>query len=328
VERADVTDEEIAQAVQEALRQARARAQHGAIPPAAPLPVLPEPAAVPPPPQGPATTATLAAGLPYEGDTDPDGDRPIWTLLPQTLLWTPPRANPLQPRFAVIPNSLREPGIVRTIDTAIGGTAGLWRRSPAGRPEEGTELDLFAVVLSRWSDNSVSVANDFRFGFPVTYRYGPWEGKVAYEHTSTHLGDDYIERDHGVKHGHIRDEFVLGLSYRLWDRLRFYGVFGYSVYMTSPAGRDLKDRYDVGIEYEKRGPTGWVGHPFAAADLEIRADQNYTGNFTAQLGWQWKPETERPSLRTVLQYYDGRSPFGQFFLRHEDWVGAALIIDY
>lgn len=328
VERPGVSPEEIVEALEQATREARAR-----LLPPQPLeePVAEPPGAPPPfgPPPATRTIASLAAGLLPEHIDDPDADRPVWTYLPPTLLWTPPRANLLQPRMFAMPITLDNASTFNTIDTAVGGTVGLLRRSCAGEPDEGFQADVFGVVLSRWSDNSNSVANDYRFGFPLTWRCGSWEGKLAYEHTSTHLGDDFVEESRRFKVGHIRDEVVLGVAYHLWDCVRLYGIFGYSVYITTPgAENDRKDRYDLGVEWERPGPTGWRGQPFAAVDLELRADENYTANWTAQAGWQWKPELDRPSLRVALTYYDGRSPFGQFFLDREDWFGVGLLLDY
>ena len=230
--------------------------------------------------------------------------------------------------FAV-PTSLQNSNTTRTLDTAIGGTAPLVRYCRDGNSEDGWEFDFFAVVLSRFSDYNTFNDADFRFGLPVSWANGPWSAKLAYEHTSSHLGDDFI-KDHvgGVKSGRVRDEIVAGLSYRWWDQLRLYAQFGYAPILSTP-GPNNPDRYDVGLEWSNHAPTGWSGQPYAAIDLELYGDEDYTPDLTIQVGWQWiEPGVRLTSLRLGLEYYNGRSPYGQFFFVHEQWFGVGLFLDF
>lgn len=249
-------------------------------------------------------------------------------MLPPTLLWEPPLANPLQPRLYVKPTTLNTANTRDTIDTGIGATTTLLRWNPFALPDHGFQSDVFAVVFSRWSRGNVSTGVDYRFGFPMTFAHGPWEGKLAYEHTSTHVGDDFIEQGGRLKQPHVRDEIVLGLGYRLWDEARVYGQFGYAFQMDLPDGRESPIRYNWGVEWSRRQATGFQGQPFAAFDMDLRGDQDYTANMTAQIGLQWRAANLRPSLRVALELYHGRSPFGQFFLDREKWVGIGAYIDY
>jgi hypothetical protein len=294
-------------------------------PPPPPAPVIPPPAA-PGPVMGPPTVAALSC-------ESSSAQLPNWydrfklEGLPATLLWQPPMANPLQPRMALNLTTLRNDTTTKTIDTAIGGELGLFRITPASGSGLQYEQDFFAVAVSRFANNSDFTAADFRFGFPLTFAYDNWHAKVGYEHTSTHLGDDFVVKSGRRKMANIRDEVVFGLDYVFADQLRLYGVFGYAAYITTPTNSP-PDRYDMGVEWSKNQTTDWRGQPFAAFDLEFRGDQNYAADTTLQLGWQWKNIDNGRSFRTGVELYNGRSPYGQFYLTHERFAGYGVWIDF
>lgn len=247
-----------------------------------------------------------------------------YIVLPGTLLWEPPLANQREPRmYAKFTNARNE----STIDTAIGGQFGLGRWAPADRPHEGIQLDLFAVAFTRFNDERLLTAADYRAGVPLTYAKGNWQAKISYEHTSTHLGDEFIARTGRQQVAHVRDEIVLGLARRYWDQLRFYGQAGFSFLTSDIVGED-RDRYNAGAEWSRTCRTGLRGQPFAALDFDIRSDQDYNTNTTFQIGWQWRRADYSQGARLALEVYNGRSPYGQFFRDKEDWVGIVGIFDW
>jgi hypothetical protein len=261
-------------------------------------------------------------------------DEPHWgnlhfQLLPRSLLWQPPLANQHEPRMEIVATSLNNDNTKKTLDTAIGGTAPLLRVS-GDDPHDGMEVDFFGVVLSRFAKYNTLDDADYRFGLPLTWASGPWSAKLSYEHTSSHIGDDFIKWEAAglEKRGHVRDEVVTGLSYRWWNQLRLYGQFGYAMNL-STAGPMKHDRYDFGLEWSRQVSTGFRGQPFAAIDVDVRGDENHTPNVTAQVGWQWQELDSRlPSLRLAVEFYDGRSPYGQFFDVHEQWIGGGIYLDF
>lgn len=247
----------------------------------------------------------------------------LYSVLPQHLLWQPPLANQREPHmFGKFTNFDGE----STIETAIGAQFGLIRFAPASRPYEGIQIDGFAGVFTRFNSNRLLVTSDFRVGLPVTYSKGPWQAKLGYEHTSTHLGDEYIEATGRMQEPHVRDEIVFGLAYRFMGMFRVYGQAGYSFITSDVIGED-RDRYDLGLEWMREGPTDWRGRPFAAVDLDLRSDQDFTGNLTVQVGWFWRTLTRR-SGRFLLEYYTGKSPYGQFFRDDENWFGVGGSYDW
>jgi hypothetical protein len=184
------------------------------------------------------------------------------------------------------------------------------------------------VCFSRFSQQRSLIGTDYRFGFPLTWAWGCWSGKIGYEHTSSHLGDGFIETTGAQRVASIRDEVTVGLAYRFWDQFRLYGQMGYAGYVNTPTGNNRPDRWDMGVEWCKFQATGWRGHPFAALDLEFRGDENYHGNFTGQIGWQWRALDNGRSVRLVLEYYDGQSPYGEFLTTKEHWYGCGVVLDF
>jgi hypothetical protein len=248
----------------------------------------------------------------------------VLQMLPSSLLWQPPLANQREPRSYF---KITSRDSSATYDTAVGGEFGLFRLQPPDSPNEGLQLDVFAVVFTRFADHARLVAADYRAGLPLTYAKGPYQLKFAFEHTGTHLGDEYIAATGAQQISYFRDDLVAGAAVRLWDDVRVYGQLGVAVNASSVTA-DKPMRYDVGVEWSGQDPTGPVGEPYAALDLELREDQDYTGNLTVQLGWQWRVRNRTRAPRVGVEFYTGRSPFGQFYLDRERWVGLAAMWDW
>lgn len=253
---------------------------------------------------------------------------PTWVLLPRTLLWTPPLANPLEPRFYVKGTTLQNNNVENPLDTAIGGTLGLVRYHPTGRNDKAWQLDFFAVCFSRWDNQGDGVGVDWRVGVPLTFAQGPWEGKIAYEHTSTHLSDEFAEHTGRKRISNTRDEIVLGLAYRFLDDFRAYGILGFALSRHIPGDDKSPLRFDCGLEWCSPCATGWHGRPFAAVDLEFRGEQDHQANFNSQIGWIWRGYDYGRAFRVALEYYTGRSTYGQFYLDRENWLGVAVLYDF
>jgi hypothetical protein len=227
----------------------------------------------------------------------------------------------------VVGTTLDEYYTHETLDTAIGAVVGLFRYTPPGHPDAPWQLDFFAVHFSRWSDRAHAVVSDYRYGLPITWATGGWQAKVGYEHTSTHLGDDYIKTFQRYKERYVRDEIVFGLSYRWFNQLRLYGEFGYAFSMGC-SNYQGRDRFEWGLEWSKQAPTGWCGQPFAAFDMDLRPEQDYEANMCLQLGWQWIPPSQVYSFRFAAEFYRGYAPYGQLYQVKEEWAGLGLFLDF
>ena len=88
-------------------------------------------------------------------------------------------------------------------------------------------------------------------------------------------------------------------------------------------------RADVGFEWFRRCATGFAGTPFVAANVEVRGDQSYSPNFRAQAGWLWRNPTQRLGMaRVFVEYFNGHTPYGQFYLEKESNFAVGFGFDY
>ncbi len=265
---------------------------------------------------------TLGVGTATAGPPQTSSSEFDW--LPSTLLWEVPLASQRGPRgFGKVTHANDE----TTYETAIGATFGLFRLPASGAGGDGFQVDIFAVVFARFNKGRALAASDFRVGMPFTYRRGPWQLKLAYEHESSHLGDQLIQDTGREPIRHVRDEVVLAVSRRWLTRVRAYAQVGFAFHTNDVIGND-RDRYQVGVEWIEPEPWALFGSPYAAVDVLFRRDQDFEPNVTLQAGWRWRHDARPRALRFGFEVYRGRSPYGQFFLDDESWLALTAIIDW
>ncbi len=270
---------------------------------------------------------------PPEQPCAPDdcADRKTFTVLPPTLLWQPPLANPRQPRTYLKQLTLTGPTVNSTTDAAIGLTLPLLRIAPPSWNDSALQFDIFAVHFARSLDVTTLALQDYRFGALLTGASGPWQFKVGYEHTSCHSGDELIQRfGPGVNTlSQVREEVVVGLAYSFLDQFRLYGMYAYAFSVGPQSSNPLnRNRYDTGLEWLSPRKYLRIFQPYAAADFEWRGDLNYMTNIDLQVGVRIQGTASRLAARLFLEYYRGGSPFGQIFTNREEWGAVGFAFDY
>jgi hypothetical protein len=263
-------------------------------------------------------------------------DHIVLEMLPFGVLWEPPIANLREPRCYGIFNSMG------MIDTAIGADFSLGRIGPASRKDEGFEVDVMAAAFTRFDQRRAFDCADYRVGVPFTYAKNDWQFKLSYEHTSTHQGDDAImdlesQWAQGIAASparkFCRDEIVLGVARRFWEQVRVYGQMGCSFSNNADSyGNKIRNdvwRYDWGVEWTPPRRSLKQTGPYAAFDMDLRQEQDYTCNMTLEAGWQWRVHFGRDSAgRLGVVYYNGDSPFGACLREHEAWWGFIASYDW
>ena len=248
------------------------------------------------------------------------------TAFPSNLLWEPPLASLREPRLALIGSSLANYQNSKSYDATIGATAGLFRVDPIGT-DFSFQLDLFGNVISRLTPEELMVS-EYRFGLPLTARWGDWHAKLAYERTASHLGDSSIINLAFTPIVYTRDEAVFGIGRWMWNLLRVYGQVSYAFHNDTPTP-GKRERYDLGFEVYDRCACGISGTPFGAVNLDFRAESSYNTNFSAQAGWMWRNPYQRlASFRIFGQYYSGDSQYGQFSMTKENYYGVGVAGDF
>ena len=255
------------------------------------------------------------------------------TAFPNTLLWEPPLAVKRDPRMMFTISDLKNYRSNYTVDATIGGTQSIVRIQPEGA-DFAAQIDIFGVVNTRLSPDDLMYA-DYRFGLPITWKRGWWHGKIGYEHTSAHIGDELISAGQVTKiPSWSKDEFVIGVGRYFGEQqnLRVYANFGYAFQFVVPGVEDTdahRSRFDVGFEWFARQPVGAGGTPFVAANFEWRGDQENNTNMNLQAGWLWRnPFTREGMFRVFGEHYRGRSPYGHNFLTNESYTSFGIAFDY
>ncbi len=250
-----------------------------------------------------------------------------WRLLPDGLLWRSYLASPHEPRISMIIFNDTNEGIFW--DVSLGGRVGLLRYGTTGanRPR-GWQWDLEGAVITRLDLlNSEDVESmDYRFGSVITAAEGPWAMKVGYFHVSSHVGDEYLQRNPTfLRVNYVTESWIVGVSYSAADTFRVYSELAYAFGVSGGA-----KRYQIqsGMEYTPVAPIPHWGAPFAAVNFNFRETVDYDVSTTIQIGWSFQgPESGR-RLRYGLQYGDGPTSQYEFFNRREEYLGLGVWFDY
>jgi hypothetical protein len=249
-----------------------------------------------------------------------------WQLLPTGLLYPSYLAGVQEPRFGA--TILHEDEFGSLLDATLGARVGVLRFGTAGPRGEGFQVDAEGAAFPRLDleNDRDLVSVDFRAGLPLTWREGPFETKLAYYHTSSHLGDEFLERVPGATRiNYVRDSIVLGSALRLAEAWRVYAEVGYAFH-TSGGAEPWE--FQFGAEYSPLWADGPWGSPFLAANALLREEVDFGGQFVLQAGWQWRAWRTGHVLRAGFHYLNGKSSQQQFFADHEQQIGGGVWFDY
>lgn len=277
--------------------------------------------------------ALLGPGtLPYASEPPPVGlpvgGRNSWTwqLLPPSLLYKSYLAGQREPRLGT--QWVYERNYGWYWDSTLGGRAGILRYGSSDTVlPEGWQLDVEGAAFPRLDAEHARdlVAADFRAGVPLTFRRGPWALKFGYYHLSSHLGDEFMITNPSVPRiNYVRDSLVLGIALHPHPDWRLYSEVGYAFYIDGGA---LPWELQFGAEFSPAEPTTIFGAPFAACNGHLRQENDFGGNVTVQLGWQWRGQYGRV-FRIGAQYLNGLSPQYQFYRDFEEQVGVGIWYDF
>ena len=289
---------------------------------------------------------SLRACVPWLGRELPTSGAPwAWQILPQGVLFRSYFASGRESRIGVQffhenrqnfladwkdpqdPLDWRQPN--NFWDNTLGGRVGLIRYGNFEKLyPEGFQVDIEGAVLSRMTldDNREVWTNDYRFGFPLTFRYGHFEYKFGYYHISSHRGDKMMVRQEDPRErlNFVRDCLMLGVAYRPDANWRFYFEMNYA-FWTSGGARPWQ--FELGFEYSPMMMPNWCGSPFWAVHCRFSQDNKFGSTVSMQLGWQWKDLYQR-TFRTGLYLMDGYTDQYQIYDRKERQIGYGFWYDF
>lgn len=264
-------------------------------------------------------------GVPlYEQDLE-QGDYGFY-VLPEGLIYRSYLAGPKEPRMSAGIVSIPDDSTMW--DATVGGRLGIFRigNSDPIRPR-GFQMDVEAAAMLRLDipENVDVLGADYRVGFPLTWGDEFSQGKFSYYHMSSHLGDEFWEKNPEFPlYRQARDALVLGHSLYLTDSLRIYGEVGWAFYCVASEPWEVQ----FGLDYAPRVATGFRGAPFFAANGYLREEFDFGGGMNLQVGWAWRSDMTAHLLRLGFQYYNGPSTQYAFLPLHESQYGLVLWYDF
>lgn len=280
----------------------------------------------------PGSAATAVRSSERDGTEDPNVETGRFHLFPTDDLYVESLAGPHRRGFGVTYLRLAETDLAevgdRLFGLLLGGRFGLFRVRPAGRSDRGWQIGIETGFYGQFDiDRSYdNLGWDGFYGLTLTTALGNgWAGKVGVLHTSSHVGDEYAERTGRRRIGYTREELVVGVSRSIRERWRARAEAGW--------GYDLRneelqkgERLRASLEYLAPGTlwggrTGW----YAAVDASAFAERDWQLDWALDVGLLLSPLPRR--WRLGLQYYDGRTPLGEFFQSDQRTLSLGLWLD-
>jgi len=250
-----------------------------------------------------------------------------WQILPDGLMYHSYLAGPQEPRISAILFGDDDGGYF--CDATVGGRIGFLRYgTESAKDPQGWQWDLEGAVMTRLNllESEDVDSMDYRFGTLITWAEGPWAMKFGYFHISSHVGDEYQERNPTYRRvNYVTESAILGVSHQALEQLRLYGEVVFAVKYSEEAKRW---QFQTGAEWTPAPRPSKKIAPFVAVNLGFRESTDYHMATTIQAGWGYLgPKSDR-RLRWGLQYGDGPTSQFQFFSQNEQYLGWGLWFDY
>ena len=211
---------------------------------------------------------------------------------------------------------------------SAGGRFGMLRFESAGATRRSWQISIEAGLDTVFdSQNKLdAIGWDGNYGLTVTTA-SPASRlalKVAVQHVSAHLGDEYQDRTGVQRLNYTREELAFGAAWRFSPRWRGYGEIGIAY---RQGNEELEPwRLQMGAERESR-PTLWGGRfaTYVAADFSSMQERLWRLDTTLQGGLVTRSNGR--TVRLFLELHDGRPTIGEFYKISETVITIAFKID-
>jgi hypothetical protein len=207
----------------------------------------------------------------------------------------------------------------------IGDAIGLVRWAGA-RPGDGVQISVAAGIFAQFDLETESfdlINADYVVALPVTLRRGGFSARLRAYHQSSHLGDEFLLNVEPERVNLAFESVELILSQWLGP-VRVYGG-GEHLFNREPA--DLESSVVHG-GIELRTSPAHSARLVAALDMKSTEQQDWSPAWSAragvEIGWARDPGHPPRTLRLLAEFYDGPSPYGQFYREQIRYWGAGV----
>lgn len=271
--------------------------------------------------------AVLVLGVTFAARAAEIPDQP--QVLPRGKLFDPLLADPRWAHFsASVQDYGGDNGLNTVASVSVGDEFSLYQ-APVGEGAWGIGVQAAVFALFDLDAQSKDLINaDYWVGIPLSWRSGANSAVLRLYHQSSHLGDEYLLRSAGNRRSRLNLSYEvvdLKLSRDLFDRaLRVYG--GGGVLIDQEPSDIKRGLLQAGIE--ARPPWSFADgllRPVAAADFQSTEESDWRVDVSARAGLELASTVDRDYVvQLMLEYYRGRNPNGQFFLRDVEFYGIGL----
>ena len=278
---------------------------------------------------GDRVVARSTPGPAPEGSLPVDPNSQAYDFFLNAELFDPLLADPRWPRFSASHLWFLGDDELERVGAANFGESFVFVRSPRndwGRWELGFQAGVFSVFDLEASSADL-VNSDFLVGLNGTYQLGDFTAFLRIYHQSSHLGDEFLLRNR-VDRVNLSFEVVdVLLSVEPLDWLRLYGGGGVIIHREPALERGI-----LQAGSELTSPTALLGgfvRPIVSADLQWREESDWGTDLSIRGGVQLEhPFLRRSRVHVLVEYYDGRSPNGQFYERRIQTIGLGIHLGF
>lgn len=284
-------------------------------------------------------TGSAVAQVPPDTECGPmihHGEATGQVAFPQGDLFCPLVADPKEPHtFASFlkGSSVAESGDQGTLgalDTdvgsiGIGDSFGVFRWA-GPTPGDGLQIGVSAGVFAQFdlATSSFDMLNaDYLVAVPVSFRRGASSARLRLYHQSSHLGDEFLLRAQPERINLAFESLELILS-RAAGHFRLYGG-GEFLFNREPD--DLEELL-AHLGGEARIPRVGGTSLLLAMDVKSSEEQDWKPSLSVRGGVEagWGRDPAHPPRRwsLLLEFYDGPSPYGQFYREKVRFYGVGL----
>ena len=269
-------------------------------------------------------------GSTADGSVEAEAEKtePGYQIFPSNEMFKPLIADPRWPRFSATYQEYLDDELDRGAAVSFGETFALVRSPDHAWGD--WEIAFQAGVFSVFDIDSTSfdlVNTDFTAGLSASHHFGDLTTMLRVYHQSSHLGDEFLLTNQVDRVNLSYEVLDLLLSFEPWRWLRVYGGGGLYLHREPNLERGL---LQTGVELTS--PVAYIAgylRPVAALDLQNREESNWKPDLSLRAGVQIEhPALENRRLQLLGEYYDGRSPNGQFLEQSIRTVGVGVFLGF
>lgn len=264
------------------------------------------------------------------GATRPSGQLVLQTgFLPDGHLFKPLLADPRWPHFSAAYHYTSATGDFEDADNiatvSFGETIPFYRGNLSfGRRFGQWEAGIQGGAFSDFDLDAPStdlLNTDFFGAVYSSARVGDFSAFARIFHQSSHVGDEFLLRTRLQRVNLSYEGVDLKLSYEFPYGIRLYGGGG-GLFRTEPAS--LKPwSVQYGIEFRSPWHLDFAAmRPIAAVDLKNHEENDWQTDVSARAGVQFENlDVMGRHLQILLEYFNGHTPSGQFYINKMEYVG-------